>query len=196
MTKQLLYDYGMARLGEFVAANKLVLPKIKLVGHTNIGTCGYYQRNSITLSVNQCAHKAGPNRGRNWNWPGSTTDRTPYGVLAHELGHHADWHKGDKHAKYWSEYSTNVYKKAKEKAITSYCPDPSEWFAEMFRLFVTNPNLLRQLRPYTYDLLVRDFTPLGDTPWVQVLNSIFVCPDYLESNLHKKITQAKASKRK
>lgn len=42
-----------------------------------------------------------------------------------------------------------------ELPITSYAPNPAEWFAEIFRLFVTNHGLLKQLRPKTYNILLR-----------------------------------------
>jgi len=40
-----------------------------------------------------------------------------------------------------------------EKPITSYAPNPNEWFAEIFRLWVANPDLLRKIRPKVAALL-------------------------------------------
>jgi hypothetical protein len=52
-----------------------------------------------------------------------------------------------------------------EAAITSYCPNDAEWFAEMFRVFVTNPDLLRLVRPRTHRELASQFKPVFDDTW-------------------------------
>lgn len=191
--KTLLFNAGVERLEKFAKLNSLPMTKVKVVEKTNFGMCAYYRKDNLTISVSQCAYKAGAKRGRNWNWPGSTTDRTPYGVLAHEFGHHCDLLAGTSRGKYWSNYSEDLYKKSKEKAITSYAPDPSEWFAEIFRLFITNPTLLRELRPKTYSLIEKTFKPVEpDRDWVEVLDSLYLSPDYIEENLRKKVKECTA----
>ena len=49
-----------------------------------------------------------------------------------------------------------------KRVLTSYCPNNAEWFAEMFRLSITNSQLLQQLRPRTYKLKVQWLKVLGD----------------------------------
>ncbi|TWA73960.1 hypothetical protein FBZ83_12627 [Azospirillum brasilense] len=85
----------------------------------------------------------------------------PYGVLAHELGHHVDVLRSTTVDRYRGNFSADLRRQASEPKLTNYCPDDGEWFAEMFRLFVTNPDLLRGLRPRTYAALIeRGFCPV------------------------------------
>jgi len=57
-----------------------------------------------------------------------------------------------------------------EPALTSYCPNDHEWWAEMFRLFMTNSDLLRLVRPKTYSLFLRmGLVPFETRPWEEVL---------------------------
>lgn len=104
----------------------------------------------VVVLVDKCAH-----RNPQFSWPGFISDRTPLGVLAHETGHYVDWKCGD--------VASRICKLTKEQAITSYAPNSQEWFAEMFRLFVTNPDLLRIIRPKTYVELTKG---LGLSPVV------------------------------
>jgi len=61
---------------------------------------------------------------------------------------------------------------AGEDGITSYANDnPAEWYAEAVRLFITNPDLLREFRPATYQVLCQDLKPLGEQPWEQRLGA-------------------------
>ena len=56
------------------------------------------------------------------------------------------------------------------KALTGYCPNDNEWFAELFRLFVTNPDLFRHLRPKIADLFAAEWPwPAELRPWQEVL---------------------------
>lgn len=126
----------------------------------------------IQICLEHCGRLCGEEMSRNWTWPGSTTDREPYGVLCHELGHHCDLFAGESKWTYGSEYSANLCRKAKEPPISGYHDNEAEWFAEMFRVFVTNPALLKQLRPRTYDLLTDTWAPLGNTKdWVTPLGT-------------------------
>jgi hypothetical protein len=100
-----------------------------------------------------------------WSFPGYSVDRTPYGVIQHELGHHADYVKSEKRGSYYGDFSINMRATVGEKPLTSYCPNDAEWFAEMFRLFVTNPDLLRLLRPDTHAAMREHFKPIFDGSW-------------------------------
>lgn len=184
-TPRELLDAGVARLERFYSRNPVlpVQPLNVVPGETwYFDACAYWrpvQENpspgelkliergygpGINLCLEECARPATQNQVRNWSWPGSVTDRTPYGVVAHELGHAADWHMsrslGLPVSSYGGEYSRHVRVKAKEPPLTSYCPNDWEWFAECFRLFVTNPLLLRALRPRTYAALCERWQPL------------------------------------
>ena len=125
--------------------------------------CAYYRKDVTAICVSRCA--AIGVAGMAWSYPGYTVDRTPYGVLQHELGHHADYVKSTKRGPYYGDFSVMLRAAVDEKPITSYCPNDAEWFAEMFRLFVTNPDLLAKLRPATHANLRERFTPIFNDSW-------------------------------
>ena len=57
-----------------------------------------------------------------------------------------------------------------EEPITTYAPDDNEWFAEIFRLFITNPSLCAVLRPSTYVHLKSEWPNAVETrSWEEVL---------------------------
>ena len=165
MTKQELFDKGRLLVTQFCNMNGL--PSLEITSITRdewyVSACAFYRpftklkkQPYIHICLQECASPAQENQIRNWNWPGNTVDREPYGVLAHEAGHHLDWYMGTKKGSYFSEYSTKVMLETQEKPISSYCPNPAEWFAEMARLFITNAPLLKLLRPITYERLSSD----------------------------------------
>lgn len=164
-SKSALATSGSAVMAGFCNLNSLPIPHINDVPteRWKFGTCAYYRRGAITICLPRCAGVGVA--GRAWSFPGYTVDRTPYGVLQHELGHHADVLRGATPRPYSSEFSTKVREASGEKPISSYCPDDAEWFAEMFRVFVTNPDLLRLVRPRTHRALSTTFTPLFTDSW-------------------------------
>ena len=129
----------------------------------DFGTCAYYRDGEIFISPSQCASIG--RGGRAWSYPGHYVDRTPYGVVQHELGHHVD----DAHGARRGLYGTPWRIHTRDKPLTGYCPNDNEWFAEMFRLFVTNPMLLAVVRPRTYRLLQLKWVSVEQRPWDVVL---------------------------
>ena len=98
---------------------------------------------------------------------------TVAGVLAHEFGHYID------------DIFKNPSKKIRkaigsESCVTSYEPNTFEVFAEAFRLFVLNPELLKEGRPKRYSF----FESLGLKP---VLLDNW---EYVLGNAHPKIISA------
>lgn len=183
LNKESLFEEGVFLVTAFCRTNGLALPPIRAVPRRDwvVSACAYYRPDTdanrkwtspgINVCLDLCAAPAeqGGNP-RNWNWPGNVTDREPYGVLAHELGHHVDWSAGTKKGSYGSEYSSEVMEASGEPPLTSYAPNPWEWFAETFRLFVTNHFLLETLRPRAYAELRKRWRPIprkGD--WRSVL---------------------------
>lgn len=186
-----LYERSVERCKTFCELNHLPLPKITVVDRKDwmFDACAYYRPDTeaerkwmgkasrpdigtgIRICLDKCAAPCGPERSRQWSWPGSTTDRTAYGVLAHELGHHVDWCAGERKGRYYSEYGESVMQASGEPPITSYAPDPSEWFSEMMRVYITNPALLSRVRPVTYDLLSERWKPAGGSDWLKELGS-------------------------
>lgn len=155
-SKDELYDAGVRLVAAFCKKNNLPTPEVFAtpVKYWVVGPCAYYRENAIHICIAKCAHigVGGPA----WSYPGYIVDRTPYGVLAHECGHHVDRERGQTKGKYWSEYGPGVCKDVAEEPLTGYCPNPAEWFAEMMRLFITNPDLLRAIRPKTHARLILD----------------------------------------
>ncbi len=157
--RQRLLELGRDRVTAWLAVNPMI-PKVFFFvepkdGWRGRGFCGYYRDGVIHVCLEMCAR---PGRaGMAWSWPGYKIDRTPYGVVAHELGHHVDRSMSVSKSAYGGDYSTIIRSAAAEPALTGYCSNTFEWFAEMFRLYVTNPHLLCALRPRTYAQLARIF---------------------------------------
>lgn len=165
---ELLHE-GIGALRMFCILNKLEIPQVIIVSREDwaFDVCAYYRPTYIKICVERCAEIG--RAGMQWSYPGNTVDRTPFGVIAHELGHHADYTKSTVKDRYFGDYSVLTRKASGEEKLTNYCPNDAEWFAEMFRLFVTNPDLLRILRPKTYALLRESFYPITNKDWQTVL---------------------------
>lgn len=172
-SRQELYELGRVRVKLFCQANNLVLPSIFAMERSewHVDACAYYRKDCIKICLAECARPCTGANTRNWNWPGSTIDREPYGVLCHELGHHCDLYAGVKKGAYYSEFCEQVQAASGEPPITTYCPNPAEWFAEIFRLFITNHALLKELRPKAWALLRERFKPVSRADWVAELGT-------------------------
>jgi hypothetical protein len=163
---------GITWVRQFITKNSLPPINVEIVSGNNwlFSPCAYYRRDTIYICVDKCARPCTDEPSRNWSFPGNTVDRTPFGVLAHELGHHVDYHNSvTARGPYYGNFSIDMRKMTQEKPLTGYCPNDAEWFAEMFRLFVTNPNLLSQLRPVTYLKLAETFRTVTNEPWRTIL---------------------------
>lgn len=166
MDKNTLFGKGMVLMSSFCDINDIPTPFINTyeLDEWHFPVCAYYRKNEIHICIRKCAHVGVA--GRQWSYPGYVVDRTPFGVIQHELGHHVDFSRGDDKGAYWSDYSGDLRAETKEKPITTYCPNDVEWFAEIFRLFVTNPDLLHHMRPLTYNRLIFDgFKPVFTDSW-------------------------------
>lgn len=154
---------------EFCKTNNIPVPALTPLNERwDFSHCAYYRPSrGIVIHVPSCASIG--TGGASWSFPGYFIDRTPYGVIQHELGHHVDWLKGSDKGKYFSDFSVNVRKQSGEDKITNYCPNDAEWFAEIFRVFVTNSDLLKKLRPVTYTILCNHFSPVVSDEWSAVL---------------------------
>ncbi len=122
--------------------------------------CTYHRAPAIFVMVDKCASVG--LAGRCWSWPGYPVDRTPYGVHCHELGHYLDCRQGDFE-------SVGIRRDSGEDSLTGYGPNTAEWYAEMVKLYLTNPDLLRLLRPKTYQQLRERYEPVVTQSWEQVL---------------------------
>lgn len=119
--------------------------------------CGLFiPRYHVYVCLESCAKLTKEGQVRNWNWPGNTTDRTPYGVTMHEFGHFVDDYIS--RLNHGRSFSSWVHAVSLEKPISGYAPNDSEWFAEMFRVYMSNPQLLQLIRPKAYDAIERKLT--------------------------------------
>lgn len=167
MTKQEMFDRGVERMQLFCIVNGIVPPAVSVTPEpTRYGTCAFYRSAVITIWPPACAHIG--RAGRAWSYPGHSIDRTPYGVIAHELGHHVDGAHGSRPSR--EGLGPKWRAETGEKHLTGYrADDDNEWFAEMFRLFVTNPDLLRLERPKTHALMCRTWKAVEARQWEHVL---------------------------
>lgn len=169
--KATLLGKGKRRAAAFCVANGWELPPIQEHQSSSwrFDACAYYRYNYIAICPAKCA--AIGLAGRSWSYPGYVVDRTPFGVIQHELGHFVDFHSSGarKRGAYFGEFSSSLRQEVKEAPITSYCPNDAEWFAEIFRLYVTNPDLLLRIRPKAARELFKRFKPVVTEPWDTVL---------------------------
>lgn len=177
---------GEELVRSFCILNLLPVPPIRFPERKDFpfDTQGYYRPDTtavkkwslhgggIVVCVDRCSLPAGESVDRNWSWPGNIIDQTPYGVIAHELGHHVDWLTGEWKGTYFSDYCEQVKEESREKGVTSYAEkNPAEWFAEGFRLFLTNPDLLFRFRPRLYSILRKRWQPPRKGGWLETLGA-------------------------
>jgi hypothetical protein len=194
--KDNLCDLGLVLLDDWLTDNpRIIRPQLEISRDKNdrlsktiegFATCGFYRNNVIHMSVPLCA-----NPNQMYSWPGYISDRTPYGVIQHELGHHVDQMMSGTNiyrTRAGGFFSDRIREKSGEKPITSYSPNNMEWFAEIFRLFVTNPFLLAMIRPRAYDALVDSgLNPTVDASNVEVLTE-FSAPKRIFERMDKWLT--------
>jgi hypothetical protein len=159
-----LLERGEAHIKEWCLLNDIHPPVVveHWQGRCDFGVCAYYRNGQISIWPNMCA--AIGRTGRQWSYPGYTVDRTPFGVLAHELGHHVDHAHGPRGGEL-----SHLWRPQDPEPLTGYCPNDNEWFAELFRLYVTNPDLLLHVRPVIWRLMVDKWKYSELRDWRQVL---------------------------
>lgn len=168
-TKQQLADLGILEVSKFCTINNLPIPKIEFFGVKDwfVSVCAYYRSEiGIKICLTRCQQPCTQEQARNFSWPANIVDREPFGVLLHELGHHVDWCLSKTKYRWFGDLCTTIKNEAKEPGITSYAEtNAAEWFAEAFRLFVTNPTLLKLFRPKTYKLLSNRLKQTTEEDW-------------------------------
>lgn len=144
MTKENLYAEGLRYVKTFCDANNLEMPTIKL--RKGGGACGeyYFGKKLILINLNGCAKEV-DNPGYGWSHRHYFVDREPCGVVCHEFGHYVH-----------DILTNNKFILPKENPITNYEPNICERFAETMKLFILNPNLLKEYAPKRYDALTKE----------------------------------------
>lgn len=121
---------------------------------------GWYRVPKITIFPSLCTKP-----GTGYSWPGHISDRTVLGVYAHELGHHAHFTRPD-----FEQIRADFPRK---HSITGYEPNVDESFAETFRLFVLNPDLLKNGRSTRYEYMLKlGFIPSETRDYREVLKDM------------------------
>ncbi len=124
----------------------------------------------VAVDVERCvmSHRASW-ADREHTYPGYKLDFTPYGIVCHEVGHHVDYtlkkSRVLSNTREWKRIVDN------EEAVSPYEPNYQEAFAEAFRLFLTNPDLLRVSRSDRWDYFVDRLrlNPPHEMSWKTVL---------------------------
>lgn len=192
-SKESLLVRGKALATRFCELNGIEAPVVDEVpgDEWRFSVCAYYRANTTTICLKKCAGIG--YAGQQWSYPGYTVDRTPYGVVQHELGHHVDVLMSVRTGAYYGDFSQDMRKRADEEPITTYCPNDGEWFAEMFRVFVTNPDLLLRLRPRTHAEMMKRLAPVFTDTWRERLDG---APDRTLLAAQRKVEAAAASQRR
>lgn len=167
--REALFQRACCRVGAICDAHEVIRPHIRRADGSR--HFGYWCRGVIKVNVSRCTPPAF-NPGYSWSFPGYKADRTVVGVTLHELGHHIWWAIGEEsnpdswlaHYTAWREAGED------EAAVSGYEPNVEETFAEAWKLFCTNPDLLRVGRPQRWALLRESgLRPPHLAPWREVL---------------------------
>ena len=164
LIKQECFDRAFKIVSNFVIANNVIMPEIVFTEKSEPKSvyCGLYypSKKLIIIDMKKCRPPT-KTPGYAWSYPGYKADKTPYGVLLHEFGHHI-YHT--------HKLSAVLCVLSKKEKVSSYEPTFDERAAETFKLFLGNPDLLRVLCPQRYKTLVDlGFTPVIHKTWQQVL---------------------------
>ena len=164
LSKNDLYEHATELLEKFIKANKLKSPKVYI--NFALPYCGMYtyKINKIKINLSKCVLPT-TTPGFKWSYPGYKADLTPIGVLSHELGHYVH-HILDVNFKEYRKFIKG------EKRVSSYEPNIEETFAESFKVFLTNPDLLKRGRHLRYSYLteVLNLKPVISESYESVLS--------------------------
>lgn len=165
------FEYGLKICKKFFEVNNLQFPKVKI--KNTLSCYGQTIYNSETVYVNlKRARSPVGNPGFSWSFTGYKADLTPSGILAHECGHIVDS---------LTNFKLHKQQLNGEPKVTSYEPNKYERSAEMIKVFILNPDLLKIGRPQRYKLLteVLKLKPVINDNWESVLE-----------NAHEKLRKA------
>jgi hypothetical protein len=170
-------EYAKNLIIRFCEINGLQFPEFSV--NDKLPYFGHYVHNSKKIVI--CLKKAkSPIKtpGFSWSYTGYKADLTAAGIWAHEFGHYVDFYLLNQ----ISKKMKNAIKG--ESKVSSYEPNAAECFAESMKLFVLNPDLLKQGRPKRYKFLTETcgLRPVITDKWNVVLG-----------NAHEKLISAAAN---
>lgn len=156
-TKRQLCEMAINLIDNFCELNNIPKPKFDIDWETGTTqtegiVCGHFTFGTdvLHLQPNRCA-----NPNPNKDWPGFFYDRTCYGVMCHEFAHYVD--NLSPSLFNIKLISTELRQIANEPSFNRDPKDDYEYFADVFKLFVTNPDLLRITRPSIFKLLTETY---------------------------------------
>lgn len=174
------YNEALDLVKIFSEINHIKLCSIEIIENTSIlFYCGEYigkKNGKIFINPKLCANEVEKPNRMCWSHPHYFVDRTIYGVLCHEFGHHVHRLKN---------YPSIPY----ENKISKCEFDDGERFAETFRLFLSNSDLLKQYNQKRYDYLVNELQliPVIKEDWKTVM---------LKDNMNEKFISASENRLK
>ena len=131
--------------------------------------------NVIYVNLDKCAIPGSGTRMR-FSFPGYKVDATPFGVLCHEFGHYISWLKNGIGRSYEWELIVN-----NSRRISGYEPNSEESFAESFRLFLTNSDMLKRGSGARYEFMLKlGLKPVVKDNFIKVLKERGVCRNILK----------------
>jgi hypothetical protein len=177
------FKESVVLIKEFCNVNDIPYPKLDLRDQTN-GPFGTYdpRTNIITLFPRNTKTPVKV-PGYKWSYTGYKADCTLPGVFAHEFGHYLDSHLAtkmfNKKSAYTSLDKTMQFILDYEKPVSGYIDrftnkkeKMSEAFAEVIKLFVLNPDLLKQGRPKSYEMITSlGIIPVVTEEWTEILKN-------------------------
>lgn len=146
MSKDELAEKSVEHIQDFLKKNNLPVPEFIMHEYPDAKNkfqkVGHYSRKEgkVYLNVANTRNPVMNPGGMQWSYPGYKVDKTPLGVLAHEIGHHID---------HSMKFDENSFPYKGEK-VTGYEPTVHEAIAESLRLFILNPDLLKTVAPKRY----------------------------------------------
>ena len=174
--KQSEFERSQVYVNGFLAFNGLCSPSRLITCATkdqvnHWRNNGYYVFSTMEMFVNLKRSRT-PTKtpGFSWSYTGFKADLTAPGILAHETGHHIH---NLLNPRFGAKNIIAMIRKcvAHEANVSSYEPNAHEVFAEAMRLFILNPELLKEGRPIRWAMLSGDLglRPLHSSPWRDVL---------------------------
>ncbi len=149
-----LFTLGCSLVQEFLTLNNIKIPEISLkpLYYSDMRNTGIYRPNKelqhIFVNLDVTAWPVSKPGQMRWSHPGWKTDRTAYGVVAHETGHHVEYMLARAKTFKLKQWKEAAY--LDKKKVTSYEPNYAEAFAESMRVFICNSELLRYGIPARY----------------------------------------------
>lgn len=187
MNKLELAEIGIKYVKEFCDLNKISYPKFVIDKNTfQEDCCGGYGNKTIYVYIKACSNEFDI-PGYGWSHRHYFVDREPCGVIAHEFGH------------YIHDIMTNkeLVLPSENVLITNYeIVNHHERFAETFKLFLLNPNLLKEFAPQRYKVLIEKLKlkPIFTETWMELMEKNNMHPKHIKAAQNKLKNAIKARK--